>query len=264
MTATAQTTTADATTAPTAVPVRPQPTVHGTQPVDGASETQPAPPARDALELVPWLSRYRRRGRPTALYHRTKRVVDLAAVLGTAPLWGPAYAAAALAVRADGTGGPVHFAQQRTATGGRRVALRKLRTMVPDAEERKAELAHLNEREWPDFKITDDPRITRIGRLLRATSLDELPQLVSVLRGDLSLVGPRPWSRSAEHHEPWHLDRYAVPAGLTGLWQIAARDAASFTERIRLDLAYKQRRCLRLDLEILVRTIPAVLGRQGT
>lgn len=232
-------------------------------PVAAPADATPAPPARDALELVPWLARYRRRGRPSAAYHRAKRLFDLAAVLGTAPVWAPAYGAAALAVRADGTGGPVHFAQQRTAAGGRRVALRKLRTMVPDAEERKAELAHLNEREWPDFKITNDPRITRVGRILRATSLDELPQLVSVLRGELSLVGPRPWSQTAEHHERWHLDRYAVPAGLTGLWQIAARDAASFTERIRLDLAYKQRRCLRLDLEILVRTVPAVLGRRG-
>jgi lipopolysaccharide/colanic/teichoic acid biosynthesis glycosyltransferase len=220
--------------------------------------------ARTALELVPWVARYPRRTRPPGRIHRgTKRLFDVAVVGALAPVWAPVYAACAAAVKLDAPDGDVHFAQERTAADGRRIRVLKLRTMVPNAEELKASLAHLNEREWPDFKISNDPRITRIGRILRATSLDELPQLVNVLRGDLSLVGPRPWSRTVDHHELWHVERYAVPAGLTGLWQIAARDAGSFTERIRLDLTYKQRRCLRLDLEILVRTIPAVLRQRG-
>lgn len=221
------------------------------------------PLARSALEIVPWLARYRPRAAPGRFYRRSKRIVDVAAVVATAAAWGPIYAACAIAVKLDSPDGPVHFAQERTGVGGHRFRVYKLRTMVPDAEARKAELAHLNERQWPDFKITDDPRITRVGRVLRSTSLDELPQVINVLRGELSLVGPRPWSQSIDRHAVWEVERYVVPAGLTGVWQIAARDAESFTERIRLDLAYKQRRCLRLDLEILLRTLPAVLRRRG-
>ncbi|GGI08630.1 sugar transferase [Egicoccus halophilus] len=227
-----------------------------------AVPTEPPPP-RSALELVPWLARYPRRPRPGRAYRPVKRFVDLAFVGLTAPVWAPLYAASAAAVKLDSPGGPVHFSQRRTGTDGRRIRVHKLRTMVPDAEERKAELAHLNEREWPDFKITDDPRVTRVGRVLRATSLDEIPQIRNVVKGDLTLVGPRPWSKTPDHHDRWHLERYAVRAGLTGLWQVAARGADSFTERIRLDVAYKQRRCLRLDLEILLRTVPAVLLRRG-
>lgn len=217
-----------------------------------------------ALELAPWLARHPRKyPGPGRVYRRVKRFLDVGIVAATAPVWATAYAACALAVKLDSPDGPVHFAQERTGTAGERFRLYKLRTMVPDAEERKDSLAHLNERAWPDFKISDDPRITVVGRVLRASSLDELPQLFNVLRGDLSLVGPRPWSKGLEDHEDWHIERYGVSAGLTGLWQIAARDAESFTERIRLDVAYAQRRSLLLDLELLLRTVPAVLRRQG-
>lgn len=220
--------------------------------------------ARSALELVPWLVRYPRREVPPGrLYRWSKRMIDLAAVGASAPLWVPAFGLCALAVKLDPPSGPVLFAQERTGSDGRRFRILKFRTMVPNAEELKASLAHLNERDGPDFKIAADPRITRVGRVLRLTSLDEIPQLINVITGDLSLVGPRPWSRGIEHHAVWEVGRYAVPAGLTGLWQISARDARSFTERIRLDLAYSQRRCLRLDLEILLRTVPAVLRRRG-
>lgn len=229
-----------------------------------AAQNDPRSP-RSALELVPWLARYPRRSAPPGrTYRRVKRLLDLLVVALTAPAWGPVYAIAAAAVKLDSPGGSVRFSQRRTGTEGRRFRVHKLRTMVPDAEERKAELAHLNERQWPDFKITDDPRITRVGGVLRRTSLDEVPQMLNVAAGDLSLVGPRPWSKTVDAHEQaWEVERYAVPAGLTGLWQISARDAESFTERVRLDLAYVQRRCLRLDLEILLRTVPAVLRRRG-
>jgi lipopolysaccharide/colanic/teichoic acid biosynthesis glycosyltransferase len=232
---------------------------------DAVPDHQAAAPAtRSALDHAPWLVRYPRRpGPPSRGYRLAKRALDLVAAVASAPVWVPLYAACVIAVKVDSPGGPIHFTQTRTGTDGRRFQLYKLRTMVPNAEELKASLAHLNEREWPDFKISDDPRVTRVGRLLRRTSLDEIPQVVNLLRGDLTLVGPRPWSKGVEHHDVWHVERYEVPAGITGLWQIAARDADSFTERIRLDLAYKQRRCLLLDLEILARTIPAVLGRRG-
>lgn len=234
------------------------------QPVDVGSPTSEVATARSALEVAPWLVRYPRRELPPGrLYRWSKRVMDLAAVAVSAPLWVPAFGLCALAVKLEPPTGSILFAQDRTGSDGRRFRILKFRTMVPNAEELKASLAHLNERDGPDFKIADDPRITRVGRVLRSTSLDEIPQLLNVIRGELSLVGPRPWSRGIEHHAAWEVERYAVPAGLTGLWQISAREAGSFTERIRLDLAYSQRRCLRLDLEILLRTVPAVLRRRG-
>ena len=127
----------------------------------------------------------------------------------------------------------------------------------------KAQLSHLNELQWPDFKITNDPRITRIGRILRKTSLDELPQLLNVLKGEMSLVGPRPTSFSAETYQLWQTERLDVVPGLTGLWQIVGRGSTEFDERLRLDIAYIERRCLMLDIEILIRTITAVFEQRG-
>jgi lipopolysaccharide/colanic/teichoic acid biosynthesis glycosyltransferase len=138
----------------------------------------------------------------------------------------------------------------------------KFRTMVPDAEELKKELAHLNELQWPDFKITNDPRITRMGRFLRKSSLDELPQLLNVLRGEMSLVGPRPTSFSAQTYDLWQTERLDVLPGLTGLWQIIGRGSMEFDERVRLDIAYIERRSLSLDIQILFRTVLVALIRQ--
>lgn len=252
-------------TGTSAAPAADTPVVVAAPEIDVDAAVGGQAPPRSALELVPWLVRYPRRSTPPGRRYLTvKRLLDLTAVVALAPLWAPVYALCAAAVKIDSPDGPVLFAQPRTGIDGRRFRVWKLRTMVPDAEERKAELAHLNERTWPDFKITDDPRVTRVGRLLRTTSLDEVPQVLNVATGELSLVGPRPWSKGIDAHEQtWEVGRYAVPAGLTGLWQISARDAGSFVERVRLDLAYAQRRCLRLDLEILLRTIPAVLRRRG-
>ena len=110
----------------------------------------------------------------------------------------------------------------------------------------------------PDFKITNDPRITKIGRLLRKTSLDELPQVINILRGDMSLVGPRPTSFSVETYELWHTVRLDATPGLTGLWQVTGRGEIEFDDRVRLDYAYLQRRCITLDLLILFYTVGAV------
>jgi lipopolysaccharide/colanic/teichoic acid biosynthesis glycosyltransferase len=159
--------------------------------------------------------------------------------------------------------GPILFAQERTGRDGRRFRMLKLRTMVPDAEERKAELWHLNVLPPPDFKIPNDPRITRVGRFLRATSLDELPQLLNVLRGDMSLVGPRPTSFAPDTYELWHTHRLDVAPGITGLWQIEGRGVTTFDERLRLDVQYIRRRSLLYDLQLLARTLPVVLRRSG-
>jgi lipopolysaccharide/colanic/teichoic acid biosynthesis glycosyltransferase len=139
----------------------------------------------------------------------------------------------------------------------------KLRTMVENAEELKAMYAHLNELSFPDFKISNDPRITRVGRLLRKMSLDELPQLYNVLCGDMSLVGPRPTSFSSSTYSLWHTARLEVQPGVTGLWQVSGRNELDFDERLRLDIAYVRNQSLWLDVLILFRTIGCVLSGRG-
>jgi lipopolysaccharide/colanic/teichoic acid biosynthesis glycosyltransferase len=167
-----------------------------------------------------------------------------------------------LAIRLESPG-PAMFRQERTGKGGRRFRMYKLRTMVPNAEELKARYMHLNEHKYPDFKITNDPRVTRCGRFLRKTSLDELPQVFNVIKGDMSLVGPRPTSFRAETYRLWHTARLEVKPGLTGLWQVSGRANLDFDDRLRLDIAYIRKRSLRLDLQILLRTFTAVLTTRG-
>jgi lipopolysaccharide/colanic/teichoic acid biosynthesis glycosyltransferase len=214
---------------------------------------------------IPWLDRFtpgRTLLRPR-LYAAIKRAIDLTFVVAFLPLAIPLAAAVALAIKIESPGGPVTFSQERTGKGGRRFRMYKFRSMVPNAEEMKRELAHLNELEWPDFKITNDPRVTRVGKVLRKTSLDELPQLLNVLRGDMSLVGPRPTSFSAQTYQLWQTERLDVIPGLTGLWQIIGRGETEFDDRLRLDIAYMQRRCLWLDIQILFRTLSAVFTARG-
>lgn len=196
-------------------------------------------------------------------YDVVKRAFDLVVAVASAPLWLPLLALCALWVKIDDPTAPVFFTQERTGLGGRVIRVHKFRTMVPNAEGMKWQLRHLNELEWPLFKITDDPRVTRPGRLLRATSLDELPQLLDVLGGRLSLVGPRPHDFAPEEFELWHTERLDAKPGVTGLWQLYGRGVASYSDSSRLDIAYVQRRCLWMDLQILVRTVPAVLTRRG-
>jgi lipopolysaccharide/colanic/teichoic acid biosynthesis glycosyltransferase len=135
--------------------------------------------------------------------------------------------------------------------------------MVPNAEELKKQYSHLNELPLPDFKITDDPRVTRVGRLLRKTSLDELPQIINIFKGDMSLVGPRPTSFGAETYSLKHTERLEVVPGLTGLWQIKGRSDLDFDERTKLDIEYIENQSLWLDVRILVLTIGAVISKKG-
>ncbi len=139
----------------------------------------------------------------------------------------------------------------------------KFRTMVANAEELKASLRHLNVLPAPDFKIPDDPRITRVGRFLRKTSLDELPQIYNVLRGDMSWVGPRPTSFSAATYDLWHTRRLEMPPGITGLWQVKMRNSSTFDERVRLDSQYFSSVTIATDLKILLLTFAAVFNRTG-
>jgi lipopolysaccharide/colanic/teichoic acid biosynthesis glycosyltransferase len=207
-------------------------------------------------------SSYKSRRLSEETYQFLKRALDLVLVLIALPLVLLLITLCALAVWLDSPG-PLFFYQQRTGIGGRRFKMWKLRTMVVNAEELKVTLAHLNELTYPDFKITNDPRVTRVGRILRRTSLDELPQLLNVLTGDMSLVGPRPTSFSANTYCLWHTARLELKPGITGLWQISGRADVDFDERLRLDIAYLRNRSLLLDVQILCRTVGAVISSRG-
>ena len=160
--------------------------------------------------------------------------------------------------------GPILFQQERSGRNGRRFTMFKFRSMVVDAEKRKKELAHLNEMSGPVFKIRRDPRVTRIGQLIRKTSIDELPQLFNILRGDMSLVGPRPPLPSeVEQYQPWQRRRLSVKPGLTGLWQVSGRNNVDFEEWMAMDLRYIDDWSLWLDMKIILQTVPAVLFRAG-
>lgn len=227
-----------------------------------------SPETPDAAFVAPdgsgWLERYPRIDIETMDRRaRLARIRDLTLVVLLLPIWGLVLGIAMLAVWAGDPRAPVVFRQHRTGKDGRRFEMMKLRTMVRDAEARKADLMHLNELEFPDFKITNDPRITKVGRLLRKTSLDELPQLINVLKGDMALVGPRPTSFGVDGYTPWHTARLESRPGITGAWQVLGRAELTWDERVRLELAYASRQCGRLDLEILARTVPAVLVGSG-
>ena len=175
----------------------------------------------------------------------------------------PVVVGVAIAIRVTSSGA-VLFRQKRCGLNGRPFTLYKFRTMVADAEERRAEVEHLNEMDGPVFKARNDPRVTRVGRLLRRFSLDELPQLWNVLKGDMSLVGPRPpIPEEVARYERWQRRRLAMKPGLTCLWQISGRNQVDFDRWMQLDLAYIDNWSPWLDLKILLRTLPVVLSGRG-
>lgn len=167
-------------------------------------------------------------------------------------------------IRRSEPGAPVLFRQPRCGQGGRRFEVLKFRTMIVDAQERKDELRHLSSVAWPDFRLVDDPRVTRLGRVLRRWSLDELPQLVNVLRGDMSLVGPRPTSFDADTYRLWQTERLDFRPGLTGPWQVWGRSVMDFDERCRLEISFFRHPSLVREMWILLITVGAVLRRTGT
>lgn len=192
-----------------------------------------------------------------------KRIVDVTiAALGLV-LAAPLMALIALAIRLDSPG-PIIFRQTRVGLRGRLFEMYKFRSMHVGAEEQQDMLADLNEADGPIFKIRDDPRLTRVGRIIRRLSLDELPQLVNVLRGEMSLVGPRPPIPSeVEKYQEWHKKRLEAPPGMTGLWQVSGRSRLPFDEMVLLDIYYIENWSLWLDFKILMRTIPKVLLGEG-
>ena len=193
-----------------------------------------------------------------------KRFIDIVGAIAGLVVLSPVLLVTAIAIRLV-DGGPVLFRQMRIGLHGRPFTIVKFRTMHLDAEERYAELAALSDTRGAAFKMAHDPRVTRLGRLLRKASLDELPQLINVIEGEMSLVGPRPAPpREVDGYDIWHRRRLSMKPGISGLWQVESRSDEHFDDRVNLDLDYIDRWSLALDLKILARTIPAVFVRPGT
>ncbi len=193
-----------------------------------------------------------------------KRIIDLTVSTTLLIICAPLFALVAIAIKFD-SHGPVFFIQERVGFSKRRFRMIKFRTMSVDAESRMKDIEHLNEKSGPIFKIKKDPRITRVGKWLRKTTIDELPQLINVLVGDMSVVGPRPLSvrDAVRMEEAWQKRRFSVKPGLTCLWQVSGRSNLSFEQWMQLDLDYIDHWSLKLDASILLRTIPAIVLARG-
>lgn len=195
-------------------------------------------------------------------YERRKRRLDVFLALCLLPVVLPVMALCGIAIWVS-DGRPLLFRQERTGRGGRRFEIYKFRTMIVRAHELRGQYRHLNQLSGPDFKIDQDPRVTWVGRFLRQSSLDELPQIFNVLKGDMSFVGPRPTSFAASTYSLWHTERLEVIPGITGLWQVNGRGDVDFDERVRLDVEYIESRSLGTDLRILLKTPKALIDRRG-
>lgn len=191
-----------------------------------------------------------------------RRAIDVAVVLLVAPLALAIVLVLAILIKLDSPG-PVFYRQQRFGQGGRPIRILKLRTMVADAESMKADLLHLNRLNWPDFKLERDPRVTRIGRHMRAATLDELPQLWHVLRGEMTLVGPRASFVDVSNYRLWQTERLEHRPGLFGSWQADARGTAAFDDRCRMDIRDRRLQSVGRDLSLTFGSIAAILWRKG-
>jgi exopolysaccharide biosynthesis polyprenyl glycosylphosphotransferase len=192
-----------------------------------------------------------------------KRLFDIFVSALLLMIFSPVLIATALAVKLTSRG-PVFYPSPRPGLGGENFNCIKFRTMVTNADSLQEELEEFNEADGAIFKIREDPRLTRVGGFLRRWSLDELPQLINVLKGDMSLVGPRPLPlRDYERLDEWHKKRYLVLPGLTGLWQVSGRSDLDFDDLVRLDFLYIERWSVFLDIVIMLRTVPAVVRKHG-
>jgi len=192
-----------------------------------------------------------------------RRFFDLVGSLSLLVILSPLFCLITLLIRLDSPG-PVIYRQIRSGVNGRKFAFYKFRSMVERAEERQEALAAYNLMNGPVFKMRNDPRITRVGRFLRKTSLDELPQLINVLKGDMSFVGPRPpIPEEVEKYEGWQRRRLSMKPGITGLWQVSGRNQIDFDQWMKLDLEYIDNWSLWLDFKIILKTIPVVLMGKG-
>lgn len=197
-------------------------------------------------------------------YLLIKRVIDVVASIIGIILTSPIMLVVAIFIKLEDPKGKVFFSQVRNGAYPSTFKMYKFRSMYEDAEERLEEIKHLNEQTGPAFKIKEDPRITKVGKFIRKTSLDELPQLFNVLKGDMSLVGPRPaLPREVEKYTLYQKQRLLVKPGITCIWQVSGRNNIDFEEWVELDIKYIRERNLWLDLKLILMTIPALLGDEN-
>ena len=197
----------------------------------------------------------------TMIYLVLKRVIDIIGSLVGIIITLPIMLIVAVIIKVEDPKGPVLFAQERNGQYPKTFKMYKFRSMYVDAEERLQELMHLNEQSGPAFKIKDDPRITKVGKFIRKTSLDELPQLFNVLKGDMSIVGPRPaLPREVKLYNEYQMQRLLVKPGITCIWQVSGRNNIGFDDWVELDIKYIQTRNLWLDIKLILKTIPALFG----
>ena len=195
------------------------------------------------------------------VYFVIKRVIDIVLAAIGLLVFSPIMLIVVIAIKLEDFKGPVLFSQERVGKLGEIFKIYKFRSMYVDAEQRLQELQHLNEQTGPVFKIKDDPRITKVGKFIRKTSLDELPQLVNVLRGEMSIVGPRPaLPREVKQYNAYQKQRLLVKPGITCIWQVSGRNNIGFDEWVELDLEYIKNQSLGLDIKLILQTIPALLG----
>ena len=194
-------------------------------------------------------------------YWVTKRCIDIAGSLAILTIFSIPMLLFALLIKLDDPKGPIFFRQTRSGLGGRRFELLKFRTMVTDAEAQREQLREHSVAAWPLFKMENDPRQTRVGRFLRRTDLDELPQLINVLTGGMSLVGPRPTSFGVENYDLWQTHRLQYRPGVTGPWQVWGKDSMTFDERCRLEIRFFSRPSIWAEIKLLVCTVKVVFSK---
>lgn len=199
--------------------------------------------------------------REDPFYESTKRLIDIAGALAGLILLLPLFIIIYILIKKEDSKGPVFFKQIRVGKNEKEFHMFKFRSMVSDAEEKLLELLQFNEIEGAMFKMKEDPRITKIGKFIRKTSIDELPQLWNVLKGDMSLVGPRPpLPREVAEYNNYHKQRLLVTPGCTGLWQVSGRNHMTFEEMVKLDIQYISERSVFIDIKIIFRTIKVLFG----
>ncbi len=220
--------------------------------------------AAGALEYCPNEVEQREPLRSLTLYPIIKRTVDILGSTFGLIVLSPLFAAVAVAIKWEDPKGPVFFSQTRIGKNGKPFQIYKFRSMCVDAEEKLKNMRDKNDISGPMFKIKEDPRITKVGKFIRRTSIDELPQFLNVLKGEMSLVGPRP-------SVIWEVDQYtnhdkkrlAVTPGCTGLWQISGRNELGFHEMLELDLAYIEKKCIWFDMRIMLKTVKIMISSKG-
>lgn len=199
-----------------------------------------------------------------SIYILTKRAFDVLFSIFAIIVLSPVFLLVAILIKCDGPKGSVFFKQERVGENGTLFKMYKFRSMYPDAEKRLEEVKHLNEIEGHMFKIKEDPRVTHIGKFIRAYSIDELPQLLNVLKGDMSLIGPRPpLVREYKMYTEYDKKRLAIRPGITGLWQVSGRNSLSFDEMVSLDLKYIRELSLENDIKIFLKTIVVVVKKEN-